>query len=198
MKNYLVVDNWYSETEKLNVMKELDFLSTLDPIRAENYSGVAKKNNKPLIKGYRIFPHELYTFKGMEKSHIFKGLKKFQIKEFHNKVIEIFKDTNLALSEQFMGTNCSKTIINYYENNDGYNEHNDVHPFTVLIWLYKEPKKFEGGDLIFTKFNEEIKCTNNRLVLFPGFYHHKVTPITMKNEDVGFGRFAITHFFFNN
>jgi len=196
MNEYLVIDNWYSEEEKNNVLKELDFLSTLETVRTEEGYGTAKKDGKFLSKSFRMFPQQLYSQRGFDNSPMFKALKKMQHKDFHQKVTKTFENTNTALDKIFIDTNVTSTIVNYYENNDSYEEHHDVFQFTVLIWLYKEPKSFVGGDLVFTRLNKTVECKNNRLVLFPCFYYHAVNPVIMKEDKSGYGRYAITHFYY--
>ena len=60
--------------------------------------------------------------------------------------------------------------------------------FTVLIWLYDEPKGFTGGDLIFNDFDVTIPCKNNTGVIFLGPWHHEVTEVK------GQGRYTLTMF----
>jgi len=197
MKEYLIIDDWYDEDTFKKVIKELDYLSCTPMVRSEDGSlsaltdeGISKS------KSSRIYPEELYTDKGFFCSPILSSLKKMQQKDFHDKVSDTFKNTGTALAEGFTSTNASSTIISYYENNDKYDEHYDVFQYTVLIWVYKEPKLFKGGDLVFPKLNKTIECKNNRMILFPSFYYHAVTPIEMKTNKEGCGRYAITHFFY--
>ena len=46
----------------------------------------------------------------------------------------------------------------------------------------------------------EIKCKHNRMIFFPSYYLHKVTPVLMNHQDrdQGLGRFSITNFFWNH
>src|SRR6056300_1165132 len=197
MDNYLIVDNWYTEEELKSVMKELDYLSCTPMSRTENCLDAAHdEDKKSLSKSFRLYPEHLYTEKGCLYSTIFKAITKFQQKEFHKKITQAFKNTNTALDKVFTDTNASSTLISYYETNDKYDEHYDVFQYTVLIWVYKEPKSFKGGDLVFTKLNKKIECKNNRMILFPSFYYHSVEPVTMKTDNEGYGRYAITHFFY--
>ena len=191
MKNYLVVDNWFSETEKLKVLDELDYTRQHNSHRTEGRHG-AIVNNNTLAKCNRILPKQDY-FNNSSISHL---MTKMQTQGFHQKVKNAFANSGTALGEQFSETNRSNTIINYYENNDEYETHYDVFQFTALIWLFKEPQMFEGGDLTFPKIDRTVKCVNNRLVLFPCFYYHKVSKISMKTKKEGFGRYSLTHFFY--
>ena len=89
---------------------------------------------------------------------------------------------------------------NYYDDAQEYKPHHDDPQFTILIWFYKEPKKFTGGDFIFTQPNVNVKCKHNRMVLFPSYYLHQVTPVLMDKEyrNKGLGRFTITHFYWSH
>ena len=89
------------------------------------------------------------------------------------------------------------TMISYYDNSQEYKPHFDTVQFTSIIWFYKEPKKFVGGDFIFTQPNQTIECKHNRMIFFPSYYMHSVTPVSIapENRDKGLGRFAITNFF---
>ena len=197
MNNYLVIDNWYEKDKLKDVMKELEYLSCTPMTRSELGPESAKRpDGTSKAKSSRIFPEHLYTPQGCANSPILSSLEKMQQKKFHDKVFETFKNTETALAEVFTTTNASSTIINYYENNDEYKEHYDVFQFTILIWIYKEPKSFTGGNLIFPRLKETVECKNNRMILFPSFYYHEVTPIKMKEKKQGYGRYAITHFFF--
>ena len=79
------------------------------------------------------------------------------------------------MGRQFPETNRDTSFISYYEDADNFKPHFDVFQFTALIWLYKEPRDFEGGDLILHDFeNKKIELKNNRLVFFPSYYLHSV------------------------
>ena len=52
------------------------------------------------------------------------------------------------------------------------------------------PKKY------LTESGVDLECLHNRMVIFPGYYAHEVTPIKWidKVDEFGWGRFTITHF----
>ena len=58
----------------------------------------------------------------------------------------------------------------------------------MLLWIFKEPKPFTGGDLIFTDYDYTVECKNNSGIIFPGPIKHEVPPIE------GDGRYTITLF----
>jgi|TARA_R100001480_G_scaffold57789_3_gene70858 Rps23 Pro-64 3,4-dihydroxylase Tpa1-like proline 4-hydroxylase len=194
MNNFLVIDNWYNKKELSSVYKELDFLHLKIMESGDPVNAATDENGISKIKAHRISPYTLYSDEGMRYSPILKSIKKFQDKDFHKEIEKTFKNTNTALYEQFISTNHSSTIINYYENNDSYREHFDVFQFTILIFIYKKPKAFSGGDLKFNRIKKTVECKNNRLVLFPSFYYHEITPIKSETKKKGFGRYSISNF----
>ena len=93
----------------------------------------------------------------------------------------------------------STVLFSYYENGDFYKAHADEFVATMLVWFYKEPKKFEGGDLEFPDYETadgipKVEVRNNRILIFPSIIRHAVTPISMEEEDMGkkLGRFCMT------
>ena len=88
------------------------------------------------------------------------------------------------------------TQVGYYENNDEYGLHHDHSVVTSLTWLYKEPKKFTGGDLYIGDSEIKIECVNNRTLVFPSMIRHKVNTIHMEEEHLNqrLGRYCISQF----
>jgi len=186
-----VVDNFYSDFELQIVWKELEYYSSLPneyKDRAET-TVVATSQGKVLGKSYRVYLSELYTEKGLKYSHITNL--SYKLKD-HTKEIE----NVLPNGRQFKDMNMVYDLISYYGPDDYYDTHYDLYQFTCLIWLYKEPKKFTGGDLFFPELNKNIQLKNNRMIFFPGYLLHKVDKINMSKQDFenGYGRYTVTHF----
>jgi Rps23 Pro-64 3,4-dihydroxylase Tpa1-like proline 4-hydroxylase len=192
----LIVDDWYTKEEKESVWKELDFYTKKGfLVRSENRPDTATdETGNKLARSFRIYPDNIYNFDNRNVSDILTLTDKFREKKFHDLVTECFG----AKSRMYFNTNRENCLISYYENNDYYDEHCDVFAITILIWLYKEPKKYKGGDLILTESNCKIENINNRMVMFPSYYLHKVTPVNFNENlnQLGYGRYTITHFFF--
>ena len=193
---FIVVDNWYNSEELKSVWKELDFHAQTQelPRASENLTitGVDKTKSGYVSQAhcYRIYLDSFYTREKRNISPILNGTKKFINKDIHKKISKI------RMGRQFPETNSDSTMTSYYEDGDHFVSHFDVFQFTVLIWLYKEPKGFEGGDLIFDDWGKKVEIKNNRMVLFPSYYLHRVDKIKMKTKDKFMGRYAITHFFY--
>ena len=190
---FLVVDNFYNKEEQNLIWTELDS-------HKENFvvdegianRGVAKNNNgKPIANLSRIYLDELYENK-RERSNILHCYQKL----FTRKIINKYKEKTLA-ARTYGTTNTDWSQVSYYENNNNYDKHFDQFMHSCLIWFYRKPKRFDGGDLIFTDLNETVKCKHNRMILFPSYYYHKVNKVIMKEQykNKGLGRFCLTHFF---
>lgn len=192
----LLIDNYYSFNEENLIWKELDFYISNHKntfIRTEKDKQVAKNNDgEPKGIAYRIPISSMFHSEYVKCSNVFNFIKKQKTNHFNNLIKETFFNHNV-----FFNTNCDSTIITYYEEGDSYDTHNDNSAFTSIIWFYKQPKKFNGGNLFFEESGIEIECLHNRMIIFPGYYLHKVSPIKWneKVDDFGYGRFSLTHFY---
>ena len=189
---WLVFDDWYNEEELKAVWKEIDFYSQTQELQRANknltVTGVDEKGEAQ-ANCYRIYLNSFYTKR--ELAPILKSISKFVNPYMHKKI------KTIRMGRQFPETNRDTSFISYYEDADNFKPHFDVFQFTALIWLYKEPRDFEGGDLILHDFeNKKIELKNNRLVFFPSYYLHSVEKIIMKTKEKFKGRYCISHFFY--
>jgi len=89
------------------------------------------------------------------------------------------------------------TVLSYYENSHYYHPHSDQSMITALTHFFREPKKFEGGNLYFEDFdNHKYECINNRTIMFNGHVNHAVDALTMTEENMnkGLGRWVMAQF----
>ena len=87
-------------------------------------------------------------------------------------------------------------MVSYYEDGDYYKPHIDSMMFTCLIWVFREPKQFKGGEFVLPQAGVTIPMRNNRMILFPSYYTHAVNPVKFDGEkNQGLGRHTITHFY---
>lgn len=86
-------------------------------------------------------------------------------------------------------------LVSYYGDADRYHRHRDNSQVTTLFWMCKDEQKFTGGDLTLED-SKTIEFKNNRLIMFPGYTYHEVSPIEMEPEDIesGLGRWTVTMF----
>tara|TARA_R100001443_G_scaffold97980_1_gene104933 strand:+ start:2059 stop:2643 length:585 start_codon:yes stop_codon:yes gene_type:complete len=187
----VVVDNWYNKSEFKRVCKELDFYTDRNKLITQ-HGNVAVKEGVDQADCYRISIERHFTQEGRKMSDILTLMEKFRAKEFHEHIYNTCK-----IYRGFEHTTEDSTLIAYYEDTQYYKPHTDLAKYSVLIWIFKEPKKFTGGDLILPDLDVKIECKNNRMVLFPGMCVHEVTEIKMKKtkNKLGDGRWCIVHFF---
>ena len=190
---YMIVDDFYDTQEQELIWKELDFYK--DDFKIDDKTGgyvvAHDKNNKPVANLKRIYLDDIYLI-NREASNILSLYKKIVSEEV---LKEYRKTTPSWRTLEITNQDCS--VISYYENLDNYGEHFDQFMHTVLIWFYREPKRFVGGDLTLTQSNQTIECCHNRMIMFPSYYLHEANMVEMKEEykNKGLGRFCMAHFF---
>jgi hypothetical protein len=185
---YAVIEDFYNEEELKLIWRELEFLTYKMQIPERTGTAVDAESRKLLKKAKGIFLNQVFSNPNMSDIY---GVST--------------KITSTNLIEKLTSKNpiyrsiesCSmSTLINYYENSEYYKSHKDISVFTAITYFFKEPKKFDGGNLILSDFNIEIEIKNNMLVIFPGCYMHEVPEIKMNDKDLkqGLGRYSIAHF----
>jgi Rps23 Pro-64 3,4-dihydroxylase Tpa1-like proline 4-hydroxylase len=190
--DFLVIDDFYTDKEQIDIWKELDFLTYDRKLMPPEETGTAHDldTGKPLKQNSAIFLDGIYARR--ELSNILTINRKL----FSKKIVDEFVGMDNCF-RYIDHTNYDATLISYYEEKDYYKAHTDSSILTYLYWCHKEPKKFEGGDLILPELDEGITYKNNRLVIFPSWRLHEVTPIKMIEEVEpysGYGRYCITNF----
>ena len=187
----LVIDNWYSEEEEKDVWKELEFVTSKEKFyRSENTITAKYASGQPKGFSYRTYIDSVYR-NGERDSSIIKLRKKMHTDEFYDTM-----DKAMPHARNFRDTTHTSNLISYYEDGDYYDVHYDAFLFTILIWFYKQPKMYDGGNLILKDNDTEVISKHNRMIVFPCYYHHQVTPIKWINQpnELGYGRYTLTHF----
>lgn len=142
-------------------------------------------------------------------------------KVLYEEDLEPFKNAVLSRVRQILadswgrlgmkGSDADEPEIQLTLHNDGgfYKAHrdNDLGPggrsrsITYVIYLFRTPRRFSGGDLILYDWNlanegyvskfTRIIPRNNSLILFPSSVWHQVTPVKCYNSEFESGRFTI-------
>lgn len=189
-KQYLIVDDFFNESELKSLWEELDTLQSKDVLQPPSITAGAKDENGNIIKkNSGIFLDDYYE--NREDSSILNMYDKFISPEIYARFSTMSPEFKYAFYANF-----DRTLVSYYENNDHYKPHTDAAILTCLYWCYKEPRVFEGGDLELHDIGERISLKNNRLVIFPSPRVHAVTPVSMEEVGQGKGRYCITKFLF--
>ena len=151
----------------------------------------------------QIEPGQMQTDTGsIEVADQFKRNGNSWLDPFDSEIANIFRNNffkfNVAeeLNHNKRGHNI---LLSRYVDGDFYNWHTDIGGFCT--WNYfaiPEPKQFAGGDFVLSNApadgvpadTKTIESVNDRLVIFPAQYQHRVTPV------VGAGtRYSVQVFF---
>ena len=186
---FVVIDDLYDEKEQSEIMVELDYLCTerrlIPPFKDKNGASDDYRNIKNVGCLY---------------------LDTFYRKRRHSSILQIteklFMDDASLISNHphwyfdISSINSHSTHILYYEDSNEYPAHRDECRFTAVTYFYRQPKKFEGGDLQFPDHQIEVECVNNRIIVFPSMLFHRSTPVRMLENDTHTknGKFCITQF----
>ena len=184
-----VIENFYDERELKLIWKELDYLTNFGKLLPPEKTGTSRdEKGNPLKHNHGLFLDEYYSNRN------FSNILNVNRKAWTVATKE-FIDNSLCF-RYLNSCNQDSTLLNYYENGDFYKPHVDMSVYTVLSYFYKEPKKFEGGNLKLQDYNLEIEVKNNMVVYMPSILVHEVTPIVMEENSKGFGRYSISQFLF--
>jgi len=188
-----VIDSIYSQSEVDQMWGELCFLNNdpnkfYDP-RETGSAYIEDDENKTLLKKNKALSLD-WTFRDRSISSILTHNRKLFAPEITDDLI-----ANNILFRYWKYADSDGTLVSYYENSDYYLPHHDTATMTALTWFFNEPKKFDGGDIIFED-NLKISCKNNRCVIFPSILMHEVEQIVMNSNDLNknLGRYTISQF----
>ena len=185
---HIIVDDMYDESELKLIWKELDFLQAADNFKDPFISGGAKTKDGKIMKNNHGISLDQHYFE-RNSSIILKVNRKL----WHDDILNEAKK-HWALKTIYK-SNLDTSLLSYYKNGDYYDPHIDAACNTAITWFYKEPKRFDGGDLIFTDFTYSVEVKNNRVVIFPSSVKHQVKEIAMDDEEYPeHGRWAMSQF----
>lgn len=189
----VVVYNTYTDFELEDVWKELNFLTNERVMRPPTQTGSALDDSGNVTKKNKaVFLYETYCVEQVSP------ILTYTPKLFNTDIMNSFIEIN-PIHEMFGKVNSHTTLLSYYEEADRYDFHHDECLYTSVTYVFKEPKKFSGGDISFRIGNDVVtfEVQNNMTIIFPSLYNHAVSPVVME-EDCGsfsgMGRYCISQF----
>jgi len=193
---HAIVDNFYNEEELKLIWEELNFYTKPGKLlEAKDYGGVVGYTNAKALMLDSVYPD--YSRSDGINYRTLSNILTVNRKLFTSGVLDAFAGIHDCCSIA-NASNSDTTKIRYYHDGEGYDPHTDKgFQFLGFSYFYKEPKKFTGGQLYFPKYNYEVSCDNNSMIVFPGWVEHGVREVKIEDSDYfdGWGRYAITSFF---
>lgn len=169
---FLRIDNFLCKKELEEVWEEITFLSYRNKFEKDTGTSKNIETGELLSNKIGIFLDDVYTDR--KYCNFFKYYKKWITKETRENLLKtsfFWRELNHC--------NYDRTLFSYYEDGRYYKEHEDTARLTQLFYTFKEPKKFTGGQIIFSDFNYSQEIENNTLILFPSWFKHEVKPVIL-------------------
>jgi Rps23 Pro-64 3,4-dihydroxylase Tpa1-like proline 4-hydroxylase len=191
----VVIDDYFSENSCKNIWRELEYLNDgSNKMRTPDRTGGGYNT----VNGEKIYlKNNIGTvldavYADKSASNIITETRSIYHAELVSSLIQAHKFFKLITN-----VNNDSTKVHYFENTNYYKLHHDASMITVIYYLYKEPKAFTGGDIIFEN-TLTLECKNNRCLIFPSILSHEVDTVNMLSEfqNQGLGRYAISQFMF--
>ena len=185
---HMIINNLYGKEELKLIWEELNFFTKPGKLlEAKDYGGVVDRTNARAVILDEVFARH------RKMSNILGVTRKL----FTSSILEQFGEIHDCC---YIAQQCNHDVtkLRYYHNDDYYEPHTDrTMQFLGFSYFYKEPKKFEGGELLFPKYDYTVPCDNNSIIIMPGWVEHAVSKVSIEDSDYfdGWGRYAITHFF---
>lgn len=188
---HVTIRDYYEEDELKQVWVELDFLTHSDKLNSpEKTFSAMNPDGTPRKKNTGVFLDSLYSNRKIS------NILNVSRKHFNPELLNVLCQQHFIF-EYIRKSVSDSTLLSYYEESDNYLPHCDQSSITAVTWLFKEPKRFDGGNFTFDEYDYEIPLQNNFMVLFPGIMSHSVSPVKMEpglEPFSGFGRYALSNF----
>ncbi len=191
----LIIKNVFSEKELSEMWDEIRYYYNRQFFYPPELTSPALyEDGTPMKKNIAVFIDTIYNDDSRSISAVMEYTEK---KLLSTEIKNCMQDIN-PVHGIFKNANRHFTLLNYYENSDHYDFHIDADAYSTLTYIYQEPKRFSGGEIVFRVRDNEIKIEieNNMSIVFPSCYEHKVLPVVMEKSDEGkmLGRFSIAQF----
>jgi len=175
------IDNTYTEEELELINLELNFLCL---------------SNKFLPPGEATGAGESKTGSGIFLDKVYSDRSVSNVLTLNRKIFELDVRELPVCFENFQYLDRDFTLLNYYENKQGYGSHTDLAVYTFLTFLFQKPKRFTGGDLYFEDFDKRLDSAYNRTYIFQSWMKHQATNISLPKrfQGKGLGRYSIACF----
>jgi hypothetical protein len=189
---YLRIENFFNKVElEQLVFPELDYFTKAGKLLPASETGAARDNDGKVVKNNSGLFCES-TYRDSSSSSTATIINKL----WNTNTCDAIEKTG-PWNRGFRQCTASATLFSYYQEGDYYLPHLDQVQFTLLIWLWKEPKAWTGGEFMFNDASHTVPMKNNSAVLFPSCYSHSVNRVAMNTPSHmdGTGRYCISRFY---
>lgn len=176
---HVVIDNMYTENQLEFMWREMEFLTSDIKMSTPFYKGTDHENAGVIER----------LDQGIFLNHAFPNHQYSDILFNARLVFEPEIRDELRKTPVFRGfdaLNYDLTFLSYFQDGNFLKTEFDRCSYTTYTWLYREPAKFEGGDLQFMQYvNDErsfVEKANNRVVIFLGPTPHEITEVKTANK----------------
>ena len=184
---FLYIEEIFSKEELSPIYNELDFILPKLLLPKDTQSAVDREGNYSK-KNTGIFLDDMYS--NRKFSNILSINRKLYNEDIVNAAIECAPAYGILRT-----VGLDSTLISYYEKSDYYKPHFDTSALTIVVWFFKQPKNFTGGEFKFTNYDINIPIKNNSGVVFFSSYLHEVSSTELIDSTVpGSGRFSMSLF----
>ena len=194
---HLIIKNFYNDDELELIWEELKFYTKPGKLlTAKDFGGVVDKTNSHALCLDAIYTTQNYKERNISYRNI-SNILTVNRKIFNKSVLEAFASIHECCVH---AKKCDRDItkVRYYHNGEYYEPHRDtLQQFLAFSYFYKEPKKFEGGELYLPMYDYEFSCDNNSIIFLPGWVEHGVREVKIEDSDYYdcYGRYCISSFF---
>ena len=176
----LVVENAFDKNVYEEIWEEtLKFAKSKHLSDKQEITGVAiLPDGTPAASGKNGIYLDLFYENRLESAYL-RNYKKFITEFAQNKEIQ----KSITWRAVFRTTRDT-TLFSKYDNNGYYEGHTDQSVVTQLFWICSSPQKFTGGDLVLVDLDLKIEYCSNKVIFFPGWVEHIVTPVVSKGKSL--------------
>ena len=149
---YMIIYDFYNKEELKLIWEELNFYTKPKKLlEAKDYGGVIGGTNAKALCLDQIYREHRYL------SNILTVSRKLFNKDILKAIQEMGREFTIAPY-----VNYDITKVRYYHDQEYYDPHTDrIYHFLGFSYFFKEPRKFEGGELFFPDHEFDYMCENN-------------------------------------
>jgi len=196
---YLVIRNLYSSEELKCIWDEIFHLDHILDNKSLQVNSIDENTNTKQYHedfaaggkdGIQSFTGEGVVLDYLYHKREYSSILRINRKLFSSPITEVFSNIHPS-NLPYSATTLDKTLLNRYEDSQGYSAHKDTASFSSITTLLHKPENIKGGDVHFVDYDVTFKNEHNRCVIFPSWVTHQADLIKSTN---GAKRYSMSMF----